>query len=399
MIKLGKGFNVVDTTDRKISNPEADPNKLQMLRQASKLGGVVISFGVLVSLLCGCAQNKGINSVAIMTNANTQPTITETYTSSGELSQTETASSTVTSIPTEKAVTPEVAQPTVSQNLLPVNNASEVWENNAWVVKNTDGKVTATWDATENKWVYDAENIKIMFEGAANPSTQIGSDGAVNKHFDIPQLWETPLSSDQIDPKPLVPSGIINEYQYYDDLQSKSGLYNVVEVGVDFRGIVLAEPIGTILPDGSTTKNVNIYVAGFTVIDPSHPDLMYLINIPIYESTDGSTNFDLNPAADMKGSAFTVRTNMDDPDLYSLMNPQQLIQVLKQYSSVGRRMVIDLQIPVDGQKYTNDIYIFPENKTFIDSLSSGQSVSNIETTATIESIHLPKDLNINIPHK
>lgn len=302
---------------------------------------------------------------------------------------------TVMILPTLTSLTaPVLPKPAQSPNLLPVNNAAEVWENNTWVVKNSEGKITAVWADATQSWTYDYRTIQIIFWGATKPNTALGID-SVHLPFVVPSSWEIPLRENEMDPDPLVPSGVINNFQTYSyNYDTREGLYTYVEFGVDYRGIVLAESAGTALNGGSTIKG-NTYVAGFSFIDPNHPDLMYLITMPIYDSENGSTWIDLNPNVALHGNSDFVRADKDDPDLYTVLNPKEVIQVLSDPSVIGRRMVIGLKIPIDGQLYS-DPAIVQQNKLFYDSVIAGSPIANIETSAHVEWFRLPKDLDFHV---
>jgi hypothetical protein len=260
-----------------------------------------------------------------------------------------------------------------------VNAASETWEGGAWVVKSADGKVTATWDNTENKWVYNAENLQMIFGGVTLPNSKDGPDSEIPKfvNFVIPDAWKVPLSKDLIDSNPIVPLGIVGQHG------------DVTEFGVDFRGITLAEPAG----DGYTTADR--YVAGFTITDPNHPDILYTITVAIVNTPDYKAWFDLNPNG-VTDPHLGIFVDPNDPDLNHTMHVPDILTVLKDPATIGRRMVIDLDVPGTG---TNTVYNDPENQVFIDDFSSGQMLSNIETTATVQSLRFPKDLNISLTKK
>jgi len=295
---------------------------------------------------------------------------------------------TATVVPTAGA-TPSTPKPEQSPNLQPVNDAEEVFENGAWVVKNADGKVTATWDATEKKWNYNSENLQIVFGGATEPnSNHAGRDSyVVGVSFTAPDTWETPLQKDQVDPNPIVPLGVIDKYTVSESTVGSHDAYTIVEIGVDFRGIVFAEAAGTAVPGGHIRYDE--YVAGFTVSDPNHPDMFYTITMPISDINDIGTKYNLVP----DGVTTSEGVFVDEKNKFvNLMNFSQLIKAFQDPSTVGRRMVLCLHVPIPGQTYSNFTYVDPENQTFLDAMASGQPVSNLETSLTPQAIRVPIDI-------
>jgi len=79
------------------------------------------------------------------------PTLTPTLTSTETPTLTPTA--TVTPSPTP------IPTPSVEVGLRPENAATQTYENGIWVVKNADGKTTATWNEQTSEWTYNTENI------------------------------------------------------------------------------------------------------------------------------------------------------------------------------------------------------------------------------------------------
>jgi hypothetical protein len=267
-------------------------------------------------------------------------------------------------------------------------------ENGTWVTKNADGKVTATWNTTENAWDYNAENLQMVYGGATKPNSELGRDSRIPSEiiFNVPDIWKTPLSEVQKDPHPLVSLGVINQLNSTEtDEFNETIHYTIVEIGVDYRGIALAEPAG----DGKSI--LNRYVAGFTVSDPNHPDMMYTISVPITEDDTIYSNFDLNP----NGSTtdIGVLTDKNDPDLHTSMNAKYLIKVLQDPSTIGRRFVLELSIPIEGQKSVPADYADPNNKTFFDAFASGKPIPDIETSLTAQFIRVPRDLDLNLTKK
>lgn len=81
------------------------------------------------------------------------PTLTPTLTSTATPTLTPTATATPTSTP--------IPTPSVEVGLRPENAATQTYENGVWVVKNADGKTTATWNEQTKEWTYNTENIII----------------------------------------------------------------------------------------------------------------------------------------------------------------------------------------------------------------------------------------------
>jgi hypothetical protein len=249
-------------------------------------------------------------------------------------------------------------------------------ENGTWVTKNAEGKVTATWNTTENAWDYNAENLQMVFAGATEPNTKRGLDAGLSEKvtFIVPYDWEVKLPEDQKDPNPLVALGVINTRA------------NMVEIGVDFRGIKLAEPAG------DKYTYVDRYVAGFSVSDPKHPDLLYTFTMPIIDLPGAKSWVDLDPNGSTTSDGVLAASNagfgMDAPEV---------IKVLQNPSTVGRRMVIELSVP--GLSSSNGIYTTQGNQDVLTALTSGLRISGIETTVTGQALRLPKDLDSTLTQK
>jgi hypothetical protein len=220
-------------------------------------------FLVFVSIICllalvGCAATPTTTTLPPIPSATPAlPT------------QTATAVSTVTA-------TPSLPKPAQSPNLQSVNNAEEVFENGTWVVKNADGKVTATWDATENVWYYNAENLTMISGGASKPVSEDPNAEAIvdpGATYSVPEAWMTALPENQVDPNPLVPLGVINQIDRSLGVGTENEAHmRIIEVGVDFRGIT---------PVSNSQPGFTQYVAVFTLSLPDHPDILYTLQIPV----------------------------------------------------------------------------------------------------------------------
>lgn len=282
------------------------------------------------------------------------------------------------------STTPEAARPSVSHGLQPVNAASETFENGAWVVKNAAGEVTATWDADANAWAYDMEHIQVVFGGATKPFTDPGNEGMIDKDvtYSVPEEWTLPLPDSQKDPHPFVGLGIINQFDTTHSSSDSEYVMRRVEVGVDFRGITLAEPV-------RPGRTFDRYVAVFSFTDPSHPDMLYTVTAPILNSPDTSSGFDIYenaPASSTYGIA------IDEKNLGRLLSGRDLIDILKDPTSVGRRMVLQFCVPVVGKLNSDNTYIAPNNQLFIDAVRAGKTFPYLETTADSGVIRVPHDL-------
>jgi hypothetical protein len=214
-----------------------------------------------------------------------------------------------------------------------------------------------------------------VFGGATKPnSCFVGADSCIKGvTFTVPDAWETALPKDQIDPNPIVPLGFI----------SQDG--DTIDIGVDFRGIVFAEKAGTPVSGGTMPEDE--YVAGFTVSDPSHPDMLYTRTVPIAYITDNAFH---------TMSALVPNGQTDDPMDNEMLAPS-LIKALQDPSTVGRRMALRLYVPLPGQ--TNSFaYIDPNNQILVDAITSGQPISNIETSATTQALRVPVDIAKKFPN-
>jgi hypothetical protein len=114
------------------------------------IGRSAIAFG----LLSGCAAPLAPRSPSEEFASPTKPPLEETLKT--PLSFTPTATEMVEPTPTR-----EIAPPSVPNGLRPENAATQVTENSTWVVKNKDGKTTATWNDQTDSWDYSQENIKV----------------------------------------------------------------------------------------------------------------------------------------------------------------------------------------------------------------------------------------------
>jgi hypothetical protein len=269
--------------------------------------------------------------------------------------------------------------------LQPVNDAEEVFENGSWLVKNANGKVTATWDATENVWDYNAEALTMISGGASKPVGGINLEAFVEPGatYSVPDAWMTALPENQVDPSPLVPLGVINQIDLALGVGTEYEQHiRMIEIGVDFRGIT---PLSK-----SPEVAFDQYVAVFTLSTPDHPDILYTLQIPVPDITDIGPSFDLHPGG-VTDSSYGVLVDPANPGANSNLNDSELIKVLQDPKTIGRRMVIDVTVPTP--EFNTDILASDENQKLIDAMSQGKSIDGMETTLVPRSFRLPSDLD------
>ncbi len=228
----------------------------------------------------------------------------------------------------------------------------------------------------------------MVFAGATKPNTTIGSVDAIDSsiHFQIPADWMTPLPSDKQDKNPYVTSGDLggNSYAVSGDA---SGDYKVTNesFGVDFRGIVLAELAG----DGHT--HADRYVAGFSFVNPQHPDKLYVITMPILSVEAFYIDLDVMP-----DGTFIWDSNTPWPsDVKHLMEPD-VIKILKDPSAIGRRMVITIRKALLNAQniQVSDDMVSPGYKAFAAAVANGLSLPDgLDIRVGIANLHIPHDLD------
>jgi hypothetical protein len=280
---------------------------------------------------------------------------------------------TPTPTPTQvSSPTSEILRPTVDSNLSPQNNASMVMENGTWVVKNSAGNVTATWDGATNKWTYNYENIQM----------QVGM-ADIGHHPDLPYTIREgitvtvpgdmlkPLSSAQLDPHPLVPSG------YYGDLKetSQDGISTDAKIGVDYRGIIL---IDKNCPYRG--KQVEEYAVVFTVQYEDHPDVINVLLVPVVNTKQGTLYVDLFPAGTT--GIGTVKPGPTEADFLS---------ILKVKNPIGRRMALKVYVS-DTAVEISPLYS-PDHAALVNAITNGQPIpSGLDIRLWGHDISMPHDL-------
>lgn len=295
----------------------------------------------------------------------------------------------------EPTVSPDVAKPSVSPNLLPVNAASETWENGAWVVKNADGKITATWDATEAKWVYKTENLQIVLSGETIPNALAGIGSYITKeNISIPQDWELALPENEQDPNPIVPLGYIGNVEGAEGVDSGGNKWHLEEFGFDYRGIILAQSA----TDPANLTGHDIYVAGFTTSNPLYPDRSYLITIPLNDNEALFTGFDIFSGGTY-GDGIGTSVIMPPPDgITASFSLHELIAVLKDPSVVGKRMDIQIWVSDTGKALNSpnkvaDSFYQPGQNILVDAIANGTSFDPVETGIAEQNLRVPHDLH------
>ncbi len=242
--------------------------------------------------------------------------------------------------------TPEPARPTADPNLSPENNAAMVLENSVWVVKNADGKVTASWDSAAGKWTYDYENIQMQV-GMVLPKFVMGLPDGISETgtVTVPPDMLKPLPPSQQDPNPLVPSG-----HYGDYIQTtQKGDVTEAELGVDYRGIIFIDHNGS---DNFTP--VDEYALVFTVQNNNHPDVLNVLVVPINNSRDEYLYADKSTSS---GKLVLGTTYAD------------FIAMLKAKNPVGRRM--SLLVYVSTIPGTTNLDYTSDNQTMVDAVGAG----------------------------
>lgn len=148
---------------------------------------------------------------------------------------------------------------------------------------------------------------------------------------------------------------------------------------MDYRGIVLAEPAG----DGHTS--IDRYVAAFTVIDKNHPDILYVLTMPIIDTNSMTSYLDILP-----NGTFTFETS-DPPEIG--VKGSVLIDILQNPSTVGRRMVISIRISETASNY-NDVELTPDNKRLAEAIQNGSILTgSLDIRLTLRNLHIPHDLH------
>ncbi|MGD0005063.1 MAG: hypothetical protein ABSE06_12630, partial [Anaerolineaceae bacterium] len=264
--------------------------------------------------------------------------------------------------------TPEPARPTADPNLSPQNNATMVLENSVWVVKNADGKVTASWDSAAGTWTYDYDNLKMQV-GMVLPKFVMGMIDSISRTgtVTVPPDMLKPLPPSEQDPSPLVPSG------HYGDIteQGTGGVQiTLAEIGVDYRGIVLIDNQG--FDDGVQTDE---YAVIFTVQDPNHPDVIHVIVEVVNNAQDETLTINLDPSgARHLGPTFA-----------------QFIAMVKKGNPVGRRMSIMVQ--TSAPPGDNWYFYSPDNNTAVDAISAGDPIpAGLDVRLWAHNISIPVDL-------
>jgi hypothetical protein len=265
--------------------------------------------------------------------------------------------------------TPEPARPTADPNLSPQNNAAMVLENSVWVVKNADGKVTASWDSAAGKWTYDYDNITMQV-GMVLPKFVLGMWDSISKTgtVNIPPDMLKPLTPDKLDPNPLVPSGHYGDYT----MTSTGGPVTFAEIGVDYRGIVFIDNNAF---DDSRGNRIDEYAVIFTVQDPNHPDVINVIaELVKKEAGDATLFINLDPSgARHLGPTYA-----------------QYIAMLQEKNPVGRRMSIMVRTSTFTDTEPDYLYS-PDNIKMVNAITAGEPISG-DVRLWAHYISIPVDL-------
>jgi hypothetical protein len=293
---------------------------------------------------------------------------------------------------------PEIAKPSISPALLPVNNVTEIWENHAWVVKNAKGQVTAAWDASKNEWVIHRENLQMVLAGETLPISRGGIGSYVARKVVIPIEWEMDPSENNLDENPIVPLGYIGTISEIDGKDTGGNVWHLQEIGVDFRGIKLVQPKS----DPKNLTGGDIYLVGFTTSNPQYPDRFYLITIPLIDNGGLYTNVDLfagGTYAEAIGSNVIIPPPDGKLGEFSL---HELIPVLKDPSVVGRRMCLQIWVSDTGKASNQadairDAFFQPSQNILVDAIENGTSFDPVETGINEQSLRVPHDLHDLVP--
>lgn len=221
-----QAFHAYETKLSEVFDPD-NPDTVKAfntIKNVSQVAGKVAKVGavfVLASKLMACTPIRTETPIV------SPPGMTETVPAI-----TKTEAPYVTQEPTKKP-TSEIAQPSVPNGLRVENAATQVVENGTWVVKNADGKVTATWNKETKTWTYSAENIDVAY-------TQIGLN--VDKALIEPFLGPLPpddLSTHFVDSTGNpVGYGIGPETIMITEGSAGRITYEETEVFARFRGVV-----------------------------------------------------------------------------------------------------------------------------------------------------------------
>ena len=276
-------------------------------------------------------------------------------------------------------ITPELVQPTISSNLSAENAKTMVVEGGTWVVKNADGLVTATWDSAKSEWILNWENIKVQIGYIAMPTTVAGLEGMLPEdvYFSAPSEWKSPLPEVNKDVAPYVDMGFLGTHERTG---TNDTVVTFANFGVDFRGVVFARP-------GDGNKQADIYVAGFSVFNRSHPDILYVLTVPIVYWDGMPTDLDI-----LQNGTFTFDTIPMDQQQSGVKAPT-LIEILNNPSTIGRRMVLSIRILNTRSNY-NDLEVTPDNKRLAEAIQNGSILAgNLDIRLTLRNLHIPHDLH------
>ena len=277
-------------------------------------------------------------------------------------------------------ITPELVQPTISSNLSAENAKTMVVEGGTWVVKNADGLVTATWDSANSEWVLNWENITVQIDAIAMPTTVLGLEGMLDPkvQFIIPSEWKMRLPEGNVDSNPVVGQGFLGTHT----LKGQSdAIVTFADFCVDFHGITLAAL------EKDTIARVDTWVAGFTISIADHPDILYVLTVPIFDLEGMPTDLDVLP-----NGTFTFDTIPMDQQQSGVKAPT-LIEILNNPSTIGRRMVLSIRILNTRSNY-NDLEVTPDNKRLAEAIQNGSILAgNLDIRLTLRNLHIPHDLH------
>jgi hypothetical protein len=209
------------------------------------------------------------------------------------------------------------------------------------------------------------------------PTAQPGLEGGLSTkvHFTVPSEWEVPLPEVSIDPQPLVEQGYLGTHTRKG---TSGSITTYVDFGVDFRGIVLAT---------KAQDNVAMYdtwVAGFTVIDRNHPDIMYVLTMPIFDVAKSGPSYSINANGVFTADQFLPS---DHP---KMIESPELIRFLSQHpETVGRRMVISVYASYTNASGVTKTY----DMLLAEAMQNGQIITGkFQNYITISALHIPYDL-------
>ncbi len=197
-----------------------------------------------------------------------------------------------------------------------------------------------------------------------------------NVQFTIPSEWKVPLPVINQDSNPFVEEGYLGTHIYKS---TSGGFVTFADIGVDFRGITLA------VHANDSVGRIDTWVAGFTVTDTHHPDILYVLTIPFLDLDGSCTDLDILP-----NGTFTYDTIQ--PPYPTGIKAHALIQLLQNPSIIGKRMVMSIKIL--NSNHPDDFEVTPDNRTLANAIQNGIILSGShDIRLTLRNVHIPHDIH------